>query len=132
MVGTCKPEYDTNLCASWETEREKAYGADKFSMSKLYKNHDRCARPPQALLKARLDTIAVVPARMLPLTKTLQEVLSHLPEGTVFLCHTEENTRQTTLLERVEETFRQQGQTVRSMSVREVYTHTAKSGYSIV
>jgi len=101
-------------------------------MSKLYKNHDRFARPPQGLLKARLDTIAVVPARMLPLTKTLQEVLSHLPEGTVFLCHTEENTRQTTLLERGEETFRQQGQTVRSMSVREVYTHTAKSGYSIV
>src|SRR5256885_2144393 len=56
---SCKPEYDTNLCASWETEREKAYGADKFSMSKLYKNHYRFARPPKALLKARLDNIEI-------------------------------------------------------------------------
>jgi hypothetical protein len=29
--------------------------------------------PPQALLKARLDNIAIVPASMLPLTETLKE-----------------------------------------------------------
>jgi len=33
----------------------------------------RCTNPPQALLKARLDNIAIVPASMLPLTETLKE-----------------------------------------------------------
>jgi hypothetical protein len=50
----------------------------------------------------------------------------------VFLCHAEENTRQRKLLERVEEAFREQGHTVRSMSVREVYTHTLQSGYAVL
>jgi hypothetical protein len=90
---------------------------------------DRLTTPPKALWKAKRDTIAIVPASMLPLTKTLQEVLTTLPKGAVFLCHAEENTRQRKLLERVEETFREQGHTVRSMSVREVYTQTAKSDY---
>jgi hypothetical protein len=83
-------------------------------------------------LKARLDNIAIVPASMLPLTGAIQEVLTNLPKGVVFLCHAEENTRQRKVLERVEETFRKQGHTVRSMSMEEVYTHTAKSGHSII
>ena len=33
----------------------------------------RLTNPPKALLKARLDTIAIVPASMLPLTETLKE-----------------------------------------------------------
>ena len=93
-------------------------------MRQQYKNSYQFTKPPKALLKAKLDNIAIVPASMLLLTRTIQDVLSNLPEGAVFLCHAEENTRQTKLLERVEETFRQQGHTVRSMSVREVYTHT--------
>ena len=75
-------------------------------------------------MKARLDNIAIVPASMLPFTKTLQEVLKHLPKGAVFLCHVEENTRQRKLLERVEETFREQGHAVRSMSMEQVYKKT--------
>ena len=98
-------------------------------MRKLYKSHDRFAKLPKALLRAKLDTIAIVPASMLPFTQTIQEVLSNLPEGAVFLCHAEENTRQRKLLERVEEAFREQGHTVRSMSMREVYTYTSKLGY---
>jgi hypothetical protein len=97
-----------------------------------YKSHDRFAKLPKALLRAKLDTIAIVPASMLPLTQTIQEVLSNLPEGAVFLCHAEENIRQRKVLERVEETFRKQGHTVRCMSMEEVYTHTAKSGHSII
>jgi len=81
-------------------------------------------KPPKALLKARLDNIAIVPASMLPFTKPLQQVLNNLPQGAVFLCHAEDNFRQQKILERVEETFRQQGHLVRSMSMREVYTNT--------
>jgi len=77
--------------------------------------------PPKALLKVRLDNIAIVPASMLPLKETLQELIHTLPQGAVFLCHAEENTRQRKLLERVEETFRQHGHFVKNMSLGEVY-----------
>jgi hypothetical protein len=77
--------------------------------------------PPKALLKARLDNIAIVPASMLPLTKIMKEKVNMLPEGGVFLFYTQENSRQRKILERVEETFREQGHAVKSMSVGEVY-----------
>jgi hypothetical protein len=81
--------------------------------------------PPRALLKARLDNIAIVPASMLPLTETLKEKVNTLPRGGVVLCYAAENTRQRKLLERVGETFRQHGHTVKSMSVVEVYKTTS-------
>jgi hypothetical protein len=84
----------------------------------------RLTNPPKALLKARLDNIAIVPASMLPLTETLKEKVNTLPKGAVFLCYAEENTRQRKLLERVGETFRGQGHVVRSLSVGEVYKTT--------
>jgi hypothetical protein len=84
----------------------------------------RLTHPPKALLKARLDNIAIVPASMLPLTKTLKEKVNTLPEGAVFLCYAAENPRQRKLLERVGETFREQGHAVRSMSMGEVYKTT--------
>ena len=101
-------------------------------MRQQYKNSYQFAKPPKALLKARLDNIAIVSANMLPFTKTLQQVLHNLPQGAVFLCHAEENTRQRKLLERVEETFREQGHTAMNLSMGEVYTHTSKLGYSII
>ena len=123
MVGTCKFEYHTNICALRKAERKKDYGADKFSMRD--REYYQFTEPPKALLKARLDNIAIVPASMLPLTQTLKEKVNTLPKGAVFLCYAKENTRQRKLLERVEETFRQQGYVVRSMSMREVYTNTS-------
>jgi hypothetical protein len=84
----------------------------------------RLTNPPQALLKARLDNIAIVPASMLPLTQTLKEKVNTLPKGGVFLCYATENTRQQKILERVGETFREHGHAVRSMSVGEVYKTT--------
>jgi hypothetical protein len=80
--------------------------------------------PPKALLKARLDNIAIVPASMLPLTRILKEKVNTLPKGGVFLCYAQENTRQRKILERVEETFREQGHAVTSMSMGEVYKTT--------
>ena len=84
----------------------------------------RITKPPQALLKARMDNIAIVPASMLPLTQSLKEKVNTLPKGAVFLCYAEENTRQRKLLKRVEETFQEQGHEVRSLSMREVYKTT--------
>jgi len=59
---------------------------------------------------------------MLPVKETLQELIHTLPQGAVFLCHAEENTRQKKVLERVEETLREQGHMVMNLSMREVYT----------
>jgi hypothetical protein len=84
----------------------------------------RLTNPPKALLKARLDNIAIVPASMLPLTEILKAKVNTLPKGGVFLCYARENTRQRKILERVEETFREQGHAVKSMSVGDVYKTT--------
>jgi hypothetical protein len=84
----------------------------------------RFTNPPQAILHARLDNIAIVPASMLPLPQTLKEKVNTLPKGGVFLCYAKENTRQRKILERVEETFREQGHVVRSLSMGEVYKTT--------
>jgi hypothetical protein len=81
----------------------------------------RLTNPPKALLKARMDNIAIVPASMLPLTKIVKEKVNTLPNGGVFLCYAQENSRQRKILERVGETFKQQEHAVRSMSIGEVY-----------
>ena len=81
----------------------------------------RFTNPPKALLEARLDNIAIIPASMLPLTPLLKEKVNTLPKGGVFLCYAKENSRQRKILERVEETFREQGHAVKSMSLGEVY-----------
>ena len=81
----------------------------------------RLTNPPKALLNARLDNIAIVPASMLPLTDTLKEKVNTLPKGGVFLCYAAENTRQKKILERVGEAFREHGHAVKSISMGEVY-----------
>ena len=77
----------------------------------------RLTRPPKALLKARLDNIAIVPASLLPLPQTLKERVNTLPKGGVFLCYAAENTRQRKILERVGETFREQGHAVINLPI---------------
>jgi hypothetical protein len=80
----------------------------------------RLTNPPKAILNARLDNIAIVPASMLPLTDTLKKKVNTLPKGGVLLCHSQQNTRQRRLLERVGETFRQQGHAVMHLPVEQV------------
>ena len=86
------------------------------------RNQYRFTRSPKPLLRAQLDNIAIVPASMLPFKEIVQELLNDLPPGGVFLCHTQANTRQQMVLERVGETFRQHGYVVRTMSSQQVYT----------
>jgi len=123
VVGTREFEYHANLCPSWQTEREEGDGEYQFSMRyRINRSYQyRLTNPPKTLLKARLDNIAIVPASMLPLTDTLKKKVNTLPKGGVFLCYAQENSRQKKILERVEETFREHGHAVRSMSIGEVY-----------
>ena len=80
----------------------------------------RFTNPPKALLKARMDNIAIVPASLLGLKALWQTAANTLPKGGVLLCHTQQNTRQRRLLERVGETFRQHGHTVMNLPVEQV------------
>ena len=114
--------FDTKMPAtlSWETERQKDHGANKFSMKQQYKNYYQFVKPPKALLKVRLDNIAIVPASMLPFKRSLQELINTLPQGAVFLCHAEENTKQKRVLERVEAIFRQDGYAVTMLPMEQV------------
>jgi hypothetical protein len=83
-------------------------------MKQVYKRpcQYRFTQPPKALLKARLENIAIVPASMLPLTDILKQKVNTLPKGAVVLCYAAENPRQRKLLERVGETFQQHGHAV--------------------
>jgi hypothetical protein len=80
----------------------------------------RLTRPPKALLRARLDNIAIVPASMLPFGKSLKDILEKLPKGAVFLCHAKQNSRQTKILERVGELFQEKGHRVTNFTIEQV------------
>jgi hypothetical protein len=54
----------------------------------------RLTNPPKALLKARMDNIAIVPASLLGLKALWQTAANTLPQGGVLLCHSQQNTRQ--------------------------------------
>jgi esterase/lipase len=82
----------------------------------------RLTNPPQALLKARLDNIAIVPASMLGLKALWQTTANALPQGGVLLCHSQQNTRQKKILERVGETFREHGHAVMQLPVEQEST----------
>jgi hypothetical protein len=83
-------------------------------------NQYQFTKPPKALLRARLGNIAIVPASMLPLQQGLQELINNLPQGGVFLCHSQANARQREVLDRVGQTFKQQGHPVKAMSVEQI------------
>ena len=80
----------------------------------------RITNPPQAILNARLDNIAIVPASLLGMKALWQTAANTLPQGGVLLCHTQQNTRQRRLLERIGETFRQQGHAVMNLPTEQV------------
>jgi hypothetical protein len=85
-------------------------------MKRTEKNTYHFRKPPQLLRKVTLDTIAIVPASMLPFTEILREHMSKLPHGGVFLCFVKENARQRKVLEQVEAVFTQHGHAVTKRS----------------
>jgi len=80
----------------------------------------RLTNPPKALMKARMDNIAIVPASLLGVKALWQTTANTLPAGGVLLCHSQQNTRQRKLLERVGEAFRQQGHAVINLPIEQV------------
>jgi hypothetical protein len=80
----------------------------------------RLTRPPKALLKAKLDNIAIVPASLLPFKTTWQKAANRLPKRGVLLCHSQKNTRQKKLLERVEAVFKRLGYAVMNLPIEQV------------
>jgi hypothetical protein len=114
VAGTREFEHHADLRALRKAERQKDHAEHEFTMRCRFNRgyRYRFTNPPKALLKARMDNIAIVPTSMLPLPQTLKEKVNTLPQGAVFLCYAEENTRQRKILERVEETFREQGHVV--------------------
>src|SRR5215217_5379877 len=99
MARTRESQYYSDLCAFGETERQKDHAGHKFMRYRFNRGYRyRLTNPPKALLKARLDNIAIVPASMLPLTKMVKEKVNTLPKGGVFLCYERENSRQRRIL----------------------------------
>src|SRR5579859_1830228 len=66
--------------------------------------------PPEALRKAKLDNIALVPASLLPLKATYQPIANRLPTGSV-LC-VPGTQRQQKILAKVTQFFRDHGRQV--------------------
>jgi hypothetical protein len=79
----------------------------------------RLTNPPKAILNSQMDNIAIVPASLLGVKALWQTAANTLPQGGVLLCHTQQNTRQRKLLERIGETFRQQGHAVMNLPVEQ-------------
>jgi hypothetical protein len=90
----------------------------RYRLNRSYRY--RFTNPPKALFNARLDNIAIVPASLLGLKALWQTTANTLPQGGVLLCHSQRNTRQRKLLERVEETFREQGHAVMNLPIERV------------
>jgi hypothetical protein len=80
----------------------------------------KLTRPPRALIRARLDNIAIMPASMLAGKESLKEKVNTLPRGQVFLCHIKENTKQKRVLERVKEVFHRLGYVVTLLPIEQV------------
>ncbi len=74
--------------------------------------------PPEALRKAKLDNIALVPASLLPLKGTYQPLANRLPKGSV-LC-VPGTKRQQKIMVKVVQFFREHGHTVLTMPLEKI------------
>ena len=73
------------------------------------------SEPPDAVKKARLDNIALVPASLLFRKGKYQTIANNLPEQGVLLCQAEKKERISHILDRVALFFRQNGHFVRTL-----------------
>jgi hypothetical protein len=80
----------------------------------------RLTNPPRALMRARLDHIAIVPASMLAGKESLSKKVKKQPRRHVFLYHIKENTKQKRILERVKEMFTRLGYAVTLLPMEQV------------
>lgn len=73
--------------------------------------------PPEALRKAKLDNIALVPASLLSLKGTYQPLANRLPKGSVLCVQSQRHKR---ILASVAQFFRKHGHTVINVPVEKV------------
>lgn len=69
----------------------------------------RFGTPPQALRKAKLDNIALVPASLLSQKGRYQTIANRLPGCGVLICRAEKQEQISPILEQVAAFFRQRG-----------------------
>ena len=75
----------------------------------------KIGKPPQAIRKAKLDNIALVPASLLSRRGKYQTIANNLPGRGVLICETNKKERMSHILERVAAFFRQRGHFVRTL-----------------
>ena len=83
--------------------------------------------PPEALRKAKLDNIALVPASLLPLKATYQPLANTLPKGSILLVQSQ-SPRHKRILERVATFLRTQSRQVITLPIERLgkTTHQRK------
>jgi hypothetical protein len=74
--------------------------------------------PPEAVKRARLDNIALVPASLLPLKGTYQPLANRLPTGGVLVVPG--TPRQQKIMEKVRSFFRDHGRQVMSVPIEKI------------
>jgi spermidine synthase len=73
----------------------------------------RIGQAPEALRKAKLDNIALVPASFLFRKEKYRAIANNLPDQGVLICQTEKKERLSSILEHVADFFRKNGRFVR-------------------
>ena len=79
----------------------------------------RVTRPPRRIRKARLDTLALVPASLLPFKEQWQEVANSKPGEHVLIVLPKVEKRPRSVLERVAAELREKGHQVTTISAEE-------------
>jgi hypothetical protein len=76
-------------------------------------NTNQITKPPKAVRKAKLDTLALVPASLLFRKGKYRTIANNLPGRGVLICEADKKERIAHILERVAAFFRQRGYFVR-------------------
>ncbi len=80
----------------------------------------RFNRPPTPLLKAKLDNLSLVPASMLPLKGQFKSLANSYPQGTVVIYHSDQNSKQTKILNNVSDHLKSKGYKVADLNANQI------------
>ena len=96
-------------------QRERPAGNGANQLMKQLSLPYHIGRPPEALRKARLDNVALVPASLLPRKGKYQKIADNLPKGGVLICQTHKKQRIAHILKRVALWLSDNGHVVRTL-----------------
>lgn len=115
---TYNHRFPTRLPITMQRERLAIYCSVCYSVNGMQHTLHVVGDPPEALKKARLDNIALVPASLLPLKSTYKTIANNLPRGSV-LCVPATH-RQRTIVESVRQYFKEHGRTVITLPLERI------------